>query len=83
MIAKARQNRLTYVKKHIIEYIQELSEVKPSVTGEDLKALGIKPGPIFRKILNRVLEARLNKEVKNKKEEIELIKKEFLSNLSS
>ncbi len=83
MIAKARQNRLTHVKKHIIEYIQELSEVKPSVTGEDLKALGLKPGPIFRKILNRVLEARLNKEVKNKNEEIELIKKEFLSNLSS
>jgi len=82
ILAKARQDNLVYVKKHIIDYIQELSEIKPFVTGEDLKALGIKPGPIFKKILTRVLEARLNKEVKNKEEELRLIKKEFLSSHS-
>ncbi len=83
ILAKARRDNLKHVKKYIIEYITELSETKPFVTGEDIKALGFKPGPIFKKILNRVLEARLNKEIQNKEEALKLIKREFLLNSNS
>jgi len=49
--------------------------VKPSLNGTDLKALGLKPGPIYKKILDRLLEARLNGEAKTKADERELAKK--------
>jgi tRNA nucleotidyltransferase (CCA-adding enzyme) len=37
--------------------------------------MGLKPGPIYKKILDRLLEARLNGEVKTKADERELAKK--------
>ena len=40
-----------------------------SVTGADLKALGLKPGPRYRQILNRLLDARLNGDVRTAEEE--------------
>jgi len=49
--------------------------VTPSLNGTDLKVLGLKPGPIYRKILDRLLEARLNGEVKTKADERKLVKK--------
>jgi tRNA nucleotidyltransferase (CCA-adding enzyme) len=38
--------------------------VKPILTGRALKFLGLKPWPQFKKILDRLLDARLNGEVK-------------------
>jgi hypothetical protein len=38
-------------------------------------ALGFQPGPEIRAILNRLHEARLNEEVQNKREEVELIRR--------
>ena len=40
----------------------------------DLKALGLKPGPRFKQILDRLLEARLNGEIKTKADERALAK---------
>jgi len=37
--------------------------VKPLVDGEDLKEMGLKPGPIYREILNRVKYAILDGEI--------------------
>ena len=37
--------------------------VKPTLTGKELKALGLKPGPLYRTILARLTEARLDGEV--------------------
>lgn len=44
------------------------------VTGEDIKRLGYKPGPIFRKALNAVWEAKLDGIVSTKEEELEFVK---------
>ena len=48
--------------------------VKPSLTGTDLKAMGLKPGPIYKKLLGCLLEVRLNREIRTKTEERELVK---------
>lgn len=61
----------------ISRYITELKELRPQLTGHDLKKMGYKPGPVFNKILQRVLEARLDGEVKDKEDEKALVKKEF------
>ena len=61
------------VKRRIGQFLTKLKDVKPSLTGTDLQKLGIDPGPQMKEMLHRLLEARLNGEVKNKKEELEIV----------
>ncbi len=56
-------------KRQISAYVTTYRHVKPFLTGSDLKALGIKPGPEFKRILDRLLDARLNGDVKTESEE--------------
>jgi tRNA nucleotidyltransferase (CCA-adding enzyme) len=51
------------LKKHVSAYITIYQHVKPALTGTDLKAMGLSPGPVFTKILDRVRAARLNNQV--------------------
>jgi tRNA nucleotidyltransferase (CCA-adding enzyme) len=57
------------VKRQVSAYLTTYQQVKPILTGSDLKAMGLKPGPKFRQILDRLLDARLNGEVKTEAEE--------------
>ena len=66
ILSKSKSPRL---KERIILYLTILRKVRIKITGEDLKKLGLAPGPQFKKILNKVFEARLDGRVKNKKEE--------------
>jgi tRNA nucleotidyltransferase (CCA-adding enzyme) len=61
------------VKRQISAFLTTYQQVKPSVTGADLKAMGLKPGPQFKKILDRVREARLNGEVHTDSDERALV----------
>lgn len=56
-------------KRQLSAYVTTYRHVKPFLTGSDLKAMGIKPGPEFTRILDRLLDARLNGEVKTESEE--------------
>ncbi|HEY1407473.1 MAG TPA: hypothetical protein VF434_00945, partial [Promineifilum sp.] len=44
-------------------------QVTPSLTGADLGAMGLKPGPQYKRILSRLMDARLNGEVTSDAEE--------------
>jgi tRNA nucleotidyltransferase (CCA-adding enzyme) len=57
------------IKRAISTYITKLRLVKTLLTGNDLKKMGYKPGPIFREILSGLLDARLNGEVKTRQDE--------------
>ena len=59
----------------ISAYLTTYRHVKPSLTGTDFKAMGLKPSPIYKKILGRLREARLNCEISTKAEERELVKR--------
>ena len=62
------------VKKQVSAHLTTYQHVKPALTGQDLKAMGLKPGPLFKQILNRLLDARLNGEVSSEAEERKLVK---------
>ena len=47
----------------------------PLLTGEDLIAMGLKPGPEFKRILDAVREAQLEGKVKTKEEAIEMARR--------
>jgi poly(A) polymerase len=46
----------------------------PVVTGEDLIALGLKPGPLFKRLLEAVREAQLEGRVRTKEEGLALVR---------
>src|SRR5437870_2930501 len=69
------QARSKDIVRLVSAHVTTQQQVRPSLNGVDLKAMGLKPGPIYKKILDRLLEARLNGEVKTKADERELAKK--------
>ena len=71
MMAKTNNKQ---TKKSISFYFSNLRNIKTKITGKDLKKLSIQPGPVYKEILNTVLNAVLNKEIKNKKDEIAFVK---------
>ena len=45
----------------------------PVLKGNDLKAMGLKPGPVYQRVLDRLLDARLDGEVTTEADEREFI----------
>ncbi|MEA5076514.1 MAG: hypothetical protein VB139_09235, partial [Coriobacteriia bacterium] len=48
------------VRARVEEYVRDLSRVRPAVTGADLIALGVEPGPSFAGILAQARADRLD-----------------------
>jgi tRNA nucleotidyltransferase (CCA-adding enzyme) len=65
----------TAAKQQIVAYLETYRYVRPQLSGHDLRAMGLTPGPLFRKLLDRLLEARLNGEVTNATEERALVQR--------
>jgi len=63
------------VKRQISAFFTAYKHVKPVLTGADLKAMRLKPGPQYKKILDQLLNARLNGEVKTEQEERALVER--------
>jgi tRNA nucleotidyltransferase (CCA-adding enzyme) len=67
MMAATRQER---IKRAISHYITRLRNIQPAIGGKDLLAMGYRPGPIFKELLQLVLEAKLDGRLKSRKEEL-------------
>lgn len=76
MVAKAEDQR---VKRHLTQHITHYRQVRPELNGEDLKSLGMKPGPIFRETLDALRDARLDGWIRSREDEIAFVKARFLS----
>lgn len=63
------------VKRQVSAFLTTYQHVKPILTGADLKAMGLKPGPQFKQILDQLLDARLNGAVKTEAEERQLVER--------
>ena len=74
MMAKSRQEAS---RRAISLYFTHLKRLKPEFKGRDLLALGYQPGPLIKEMLERLLEARLNEEVRSRKEEKEFVRRFF------
>jgi tRNA nucleotidyltransferase (CCA-adding enzyme) len=56
-------------------YLEKLRYVKSAVKGDDIMQMGVEQGPLLKKMLAAVLDARLNGEAVNREDEIAIIKK--------
>ena len=70
MMAAARKET---VKKAISKYVTRLRHMQIAVKGRDIKSLGVEPGPVYREILQTVLDAKLNGKLKTREEELKFI----------
>jgi tRNA nucleotidyltransferase (CCA-adding enzyme) len=75
IMAKTQQEE---TRRAISHYFRVLKEVQTKLRGKDLKDMGITPGPVYRRILNQLLDGRLNGELSSREEEVEFVEKYFL-----
>ncbi len=57
------------VRRFVSLYLTRLRTVSPLLDGDDLHGFGLEPGPLFRHIKERLLQARLDGEVTDRDEE--------------
>jgi tRNA nucleotidyltransferase (CCA-adding enzyme) len=67
------------IKRAVSDYLTTYSRITTHLEGKDLRNLGISPGPIYKKILNTLLYARLDGKAETREEEIALVKKKYRS----
>jgi tRNA nucleotidyltransferase (CCA-adding enzyme) len=65
-------------RKKISLYFTQLKSIRISIGGEDLKTLGLIPGPLYKSVLGDLLEARINGKILTREDEIAYVKEHFL-----
>jgi tRNA nucleotidyltransferase (CCA-adding enzyme) len=70
MMAATRQEK---VKKAISHYFTVLRKVSLNIQGKDLKAAGLKPGPLYREILDLALAAKIDGRLKTRSDELAFV----------
>lgn len=70
--ARCRQRN---IQKNIEDFLKNYHGLRLSITGDDLKMLGIVPGPEYQGILKRVLKAKLKGQARGREEELLLAKR--------
>ncbi len=61
------------VKRQVSAYLTTYRATRPILTGDDLRARGIPPGPRYKEILTMLLEARLDGKVVTREDEDRLV----------
>ncbi len=74
IIANSLAGDSPVVRQHILLFLNKLRYVKSSLTGNDLKKMGIAPGPQMKEILQHLHKARLDGSVTSKRGEEDLVR---------
>ena len=74
LMAKARNND---IKRYISLYFTQLKYVRPAITGKDLQDLGYPPGPLYKKVLDEILERKFAGELSTKADEMSFVLTHF------
>lgn len=70
LMARATNRR---VKRQISLYFSKLRDIKTFLHGRDLRDLGITPGPVYREILDRLLEEKMNGRIQTRNQEVSFV----------
>ena len=75
VIANSLASDFPVARQHINLFLGKLRYIKPALSGEDLKKMGVTPGPSIKETLHLLLEARLDGKVTTRRDEVDLAKK--------
>lgn len=67
------KNESTILKERTIKFLKVYKKESIMLSGKDLKQLDIKPGPIYSKIMNDLINARLDGKIITKEDEINMV----------
>jgi poly(A) polymerase len=68
-----------YVQRLLRDHPPETFNPPPLITGDDLKDMGLKPGPVFKKLLDEVRALQLDGQLKDRREAEEIIRERVRS----
>ncbi len=63
------------LRANLLRFQTEYRRVETALTGEDLKRMGLRPGPLFGRLLGALRDARLDGEVATREEEEALLRR--------
>jgi tRNA nucleotidyltransferase (CCA-adding enzyme) len=63
------------IKQNVVLFFTEFKKTQIQLKGEDLKALGFKPGPIFGQILEKILLEKLDGNIKSFNDEFDFARR--------
>ncbi|MHB1679767.1 MAG: CCA tRNA nucleotidyltransferase [bacterium] len=76
----SQDSKYKNIIKYLNTYLFEIINVNLNISGDELKIMGIKEGPEIGEILNKLKLLKIDDIIKNKGEEIEYIKNNYLFN---
>ncbi|WP_457574078.1 CBS domain-containing protein [Desulfolithobacter sp.] len=59
--------RKKHIQQAVSRFVTELRKIQPLLSGRDLQEMGFTPGPLYRTMLNHLIETQLNGEISDKK----------------
>jgi tRNA nucleotidyltransferase (CCA-adding enzyme) len=71
---KQRSGRLNQLTRQVAAYVKNRTK-RTALTGRDLQAMGLKPGPQYKTILEKLLDARLDGLITTKEDESVFVRK--------
>jgi tRNA nucleotidyltransferase (CCA-adding enzyme) len=75
LVALMAQSPSDRIKRQVSAFLTTWRQAKPLLTGKELQSMGIKPGPIYGKVLTQLRDAHLDGLVKTETEERAFIEK--------
>jgi len=63
-------------RQRLQTYWSQWQHIQPELTGRDLRALGLPPGPRYTELLRQLRVARLDGEITSREEELQIVKRD-------
>jgi len=73
-MARSKSQKL---KRNISTYFTKLKGTRTLLRGKDLKSMGMRPGPLYKQVLDTLLKARLEGEVNTREDEVRYVRERF------
>ena len=78
MASHKKMELYRFLKRKLKEFMREELKPKRMITGNDLIALGITPGPHMKEILEEAYALQLEKKIKTKEHALAWVRKQFV-----
>ena len=73
-VSTQRGVRLSLLKRYLVAHVKNRT-IKTALTGLDLQAMGLRPGPEYKTILGKLLDARIDRMITTEAEERAFVQK--------
>jgi tRNA nucleotidyltransferase (CCA-adding enzyme) len=77
LLVLVAKNQSEEPRRLLTQYLMTTRKTEPSITGDDLIALGLEPGPLFKEILEEVRDRKIDGELRTREEELAFVRERY------